>query len=126
MDFAGRAMIEMLEKLPELSQHNYTTNWGEPWIFGVPDEKELEFFAECGLEVREILSFFGRDAVQRYLTRSDGTKLGSIRGGRPSRRAFTTTLRAIWMFLTRRSKWYALAVLACNSAPESNLNSRRL
>src|SRR2546425_9329571 len=37
---------------------------------------------ECGLEVREILSFFGPEAAQRYLTRSDGTKLGAIRGGR--------------------------------------------
>jgi methyltransferase (TIGR00027 family) len=126
MDFAGRAMIEMLEKLPELSQHNYTTNWGEPWIFGVPDGKEREFFAECGLAVREIFSLFSRDAVQRYLTRSDGTKLGSIRGGRPSRRAFTTALRAIWMFSTRRSKWYALAVLSCVSTSESNRSSRRL
>jgi methyltransferase (TIGR00027 family) len=111
MDFAGSAMIEMLGKFPELSQHNYTTNWGEPWIFGVPDGREREFFAECGLEVREFLSFFGRDVVQRYLTRSDGTRLGSIRGGRPSRRAFTVTLRAIWMFLTRGSKWYALVSL---------------
>jgi methyltransferase (TIGR00027 family) len=111
MDFAGRAMIEMLDRFPELSQHNYTTDWGEPWIFGVPDEKEREFFAESGLQVREFLSFFGRDVVQRYLTRSDGTKLGSIRGGRPRRRALTISLQAIWMFLTRRSKWYALAAL---------------
>jgi methyltransferase (TIGR00027 family) len=111
MDFAGRAMIEMLDRFPELSQHNYTTNWGEPWTFGVPDEKEREFFAECGLEVREFLSFFGRDAVRRYLTRSDGTKFGSIRGGRPRRRALAISLRAIWMFLTRRSRWYALAAL---------------
>jgi O-methyltransferase involved in polyketide biosynthesis len=116
MDFAGTAMIKMLERFPELSQHNYTTDWGEPWIFGVPDDREREFFAECGLEVREFLSFFGRD-VQRYLTRSDGTKFGSVRGGRPRRRAFTITIRAIWMFLTRRSKWYALASLAISDRP---------
>jgi methyltransferase (TIGR00027 family) len=111
MDFAGRAMIEMLDRFPELSQHNYTTDWGEPWTFGIPDENEREFFAESGLDVREFLSFFGRDVVRRYLTRSDGTKFGSIRGGRPRRRALTISIQAIWMFLTRRSKWYALAAL---------------
>ena len=46
MDFAGQAMIEMLQKLPELSQHNYTTHWGEPWTFGFPDGREIEFFRE--------------------------------------------------------------------------------
>jgi methyltransferase (TIGR00027 family) len=121
MDFAGRAMIELLEKFPGLSQHNYTTNWGEPWVSGLPDEKEREFFSECGLEVREFLSFFGRDAVRRYLTRADGTKLGSVRGGGPRRGAFTIALKVIWMFLTRRSKWYAMALLSCVSTPESNL-----
>jgi methyltransferase (TIGR00027 family) len=120
MDFAGRAMIEMLERFPQLSQHKYTTNWGEPWIFGLPDEKEREFFAESGFEVREFLSFFGRDVVRRYLTRSDGRRFGSIRGGRPTRRAFTTVLKVIWMFLTRRSKWYALAALTVSE------RSRRL
>jgi len=109
MDFAERAIIDMLAKLPHLSQHNYTTHWGEPWIFGVPDMREREFFRECGLEVREILSVFGPEAVKRYLTRTDGTKLGTIRGGPPRHRALSTTLRVLWMFLTRRSRWYALA-----------------
>jgi methyltransferase (TIGR00027 family) len=111
MDFAGRAMIEMLQNLPELSQHNYTTHWGEPWIFGVPDTRELEFFHDCGLELREVLTFFGREAANRYLTRSDGTRLGNIRGGPPQLRRLSTTARVIWMLLTRRSKWYALAKL---------------
>jgi len=111
MDFAERAMIEMLEKLPELSQHDYTTKWGEPWTFGLPDGKEREFFRECGLEARETLSCFGREAARRYLTRADGTSFGSIRGGSPRRRKLITALRVIWMFLTTRSKWYALAAL---------------
>ena len=111
MDFAERAIIDMLEKLPYLSQHNYTTHWGEPWIFGVPDMREREFFLECGLTLREILRFFGPEAAKRYLTRSDGKRFGNTRGGSPRRRALTTTLRVIWMFLTRRSLWYALADL---------------
>jgi methyltransferase (TIGR00027 family) len=111
MDFAETSMIDLLQKFPHLSQHNYTTRWGEPWIFGVPDNSEREFFQECGLELREILSIGGREARARYLTRSDGTKLGAVRGGAPSRRRLATTLKVIWMFLTRRSRWYALAKL---------------
>jgi methyltransferase (TIGR00027 family) len=109
MDFAGHAMIEMLQKLPELSQHNYTTHWGEPWTFGLPDGRESEFFRECGFEVREIMPVFGFEARKRYLTRSDGTRFGSVRGGVPRRRKLSTIARALWMFATRRSKWYAVA-----------------
>ncbi len=112
MDFAEHAIIDMLQKLPQLSQHNYTTHWGEPWIFGVPDMREREFFLECGLTLREILRFFGPETAKRYLTRSDGTRFGNTRGGPPNRRALITTLRVIWMLLTRRSRWYALADLA--------------
>ena len=112
MDFAGRAMIDTLQKFPNLSQHNYTTHWGEPWVFGLPDGREREFFSECGLDLRETLTFFGREATKRYLTRADGARLGAVRGGPPRRRAVSTTIRLLWMFLTRRSKWYALAVLA--------------
>jgi methyltransferase (TIGR00027 family) len=111
MDFAEQATINMLGRFTNLSQHNYTTHWGEPWTFGVPDEKEREFFKECGLDVREILGCFGREAAQRYLTRANGTRFGSIRGGAPRRRSFTTAIRLIWMFLTTRSKWYAAAAL---------------
>jgi methyltransferase (TIGR00027 family) len=111
MDFAEQAIINMLQRFPHLPQHTYTTNWGEPWTFGVPDGKEREFFKECGLNLREVISFFGRDAARRYLTRADGTSFGSPRGGGPRRQALGTTIRMIWMFLTTRSKWLALAAL---------------
>jgi len=111
MDFSEQAMIDLLNKFPNLSQHNYTTAWGEPWTFGLPDMSEREFFQDCGLELREILSFMGREATARYLTRSDGTKFGSIRGGPPRRGQFVTVFGLMWMFLTRRSRWYALAKL---------------
>jgi hypothetical protein len=111
MDFAEQAIINMLQRFPHLSQHSYTTNWGEPWIFGVPDEREREFFKECGLNVSEVISCFGREAARRYLTRADGTTLGSVRGGGPRRGTLTTAIRLIWTFLTTRSKWYAIAAL---------------
>jgi methyltransferase (TIGR00027 family) len=111
MDFAEQAIINMLQRFPNLSQHNYTTRWGEPWIFGVPDDKEREFFEECGLEMREVLSIFGREAAKRYLTRADGKPFGSVRGGGPRRGTLVMAMRMIWMFLTTRSKWYAIAAL---------------
>jgi methyltransferase (TIGR00027 family) len=111
MDFAESASIQMLAKFPNLSQHKYTTEWGEPWIFGLPDMRERDFFRSCGLQPREILSFFSREAARRYLTRADGTLLGRTWGGPPSQRALSTTVRLLWMFLTHRSRWYALADL---------------
>ena len=109
MDFAESATLEMLAKFPNLPQHNYTTAWGEPWVFGVPDMREKEFFQDCGLELCEVLSFFGRDAAKRYLTRADGTSLGPVRGGAP--RSVWTIARLFWMFFRRRSRWYAVGQL---------------
>ncbi|HLH29973.1 MAG TPA: SAM-dependent methyltransferase [Terriglobia bacterium] len=111
MDFAEQAMINMLNAFPQLPQHEYTTKWGEPWTFGVPDRREAEFFQDCGLRVREILSFFSAEASRRYLTRADGSRLGSVRGGSPKRFSLATIIRLTWRFLTGRSRWYALAAL---------------
>jgi methyltransferase (TIGR00027 family) len=111
MDFAGQSMIDFLRRFPNLSQHDYTTRWGEPWVFGVPDTHERQFFQECGLDLQETLSFFDSKAVQRYLKRSDGTSLGNIRGGLPKSRRFATALTLIWMLFTRHSQWYAIATL---------------
>ena len=109
MDFAESSMLDLLAKFPNLPQHTYTTAWGEPWIFGLPDMREREFFQECGLELREVLSFFGRQAAKRYLTRADGTSLGPVRGGSPQ--SFLMVVRLLWTFFTRRSRWYAIGQL---------------
>ncbi len=110
MDFAGRAMVDLLQELPRLQQHRYTTAWGEPWIFGVPDGREEQFFLDSGFQPREILSYFGREASRRYLTRADGTAIGTVRG-QASMKDLPTLLRLIWRFITRSSKWYAIADL---------------
>src|SRR5262245_17305878 len=106
MDFAESAMLEMLAKFPNLPQHKWTTAWGEPWIFGIPDMREKDFFRDCGFELLEVLSFFGRDAAKRYLTRADGTSLGPVRGGSPQ--SIWMIARLFWMFFRRRSAWYAV------------------
>jgi methyltransferase (TIGR00027 family) len=109
MDFAQTSMLDLLAKFPNLPQHSWTTAWGEPWTFGIPDMQEKEFFRDCGLQLREVLSFFGRDSVKRYLTRADGTVLGPVRGSRP--KSLWMFVRLFGMFLTRRSRWYALGHL---------------
>jgi len=111
MDFAEQAMVALLNELPQLSQHNYTTHWGEPWIFGVPDMRESEFFSECGLQLREILSIMSRESSKRYLTRSDGRSFGSVRGGPPERDRFSAIAKLMWTFFTTKSRWYAVAKL---------------
>ena len=120
MDFTTQAVVEMIAKLPWHPQHKFTTEWGEPWIFGVPDGQERAFFRECGFEVREILPFFGGDAGKRYLTRADGTRLGR---GKPDRnyagRSSVLTRLAVTMqvigpiarMIMSRSKGYAMAEL---------------
>ena len=126
LDYASQATIDMLRMFPNLMQHRHTTDWGEPWTFGVPDRREREFFGECGLEVREAFSTIRGDHLKRYLTRADGTRLGRGRLGR--RRNESTQLsrarrvlsnatsignafRMAWLAISRRSKWYALAEL---------------
>jgi methyltransferase (TIGR00027 family) len=130
LDYACRATIDALDRSPNHPTHRFSTHWGEPWIFGVPDNREREFFRECGLEVRELMSMVRGRERQRYLTRSDGTRLGRGRV-RPSRvdgekpnplaRLATTaemlvaSLPLIWLGLTRRTHWYALAELVASA-----------
>ena len=127
LDYASQATIDALRKFPTLAQHRHTTDWGEPWTFGLPDNREREFFRECGLELRDSFSTIRGDRSKRYLTRTDGSRLGRGRLG-PRRNGSTqisrarrvlsnassigTGFRMLWMGLTRRSKWYALAELA--------------
>ena len=126
LDYACQSTIDVLRKFPNLRQHRHTTHWGEPWTFGVPDKQERQFFRECGLELRETFSLIRGDALKRYLTRADGTRLGRGRWGRRrnestqlsrARRALSaatsigSVFGILWLAVTRRSKWYALAEL---------------
>jgi methyltransferase (TIGR00027 family) len=124
MDFASRAMLEMMAKLPWHPMHKFTTGWGEPWIFGVPDGKEREFFRECGLELREMLTFAGKAAAKRYFIRADGRPLGRGRANRDeagnlslmSRLAITLQMPGpVVKMLRSKGKGYALAELAAMS-----------
>ena len=109
MDYAGRAFVDILEKQPNHPQHMYTTGWGEPWVFGVPDRGDEKFFAECGFQTRQVLGCFGPAVSKKYLTRKDGTRLD--RGGRGSLKMFVRMLPMILTLIMHKSRGYALAEL---------------
>jgi O-methyltransferase involved in polyketide biosynthesis len=69
LDYACRATIDALKRFPSHPTHRFSTHWGEPWLFGMPDNREREFFRECGLELRESISLVRGREQQRYLTR---------------------------------------------------------
>jgi O-methyltransferase involved in polyketide biosynthesis len=85
-DFATRAMIEGLgkidlSKVPPASRPPIERFMNmilhEPWVFGMPLDGEREFLAGVGLQLREVLIVGSEESVRRYLTRTDGTTLGS-------------------------------------------------
>ena len=52
-------------------------NLGEPWISGIPENRETEYLAKVGLDVVEVLPQGSAEATKRYRTRSDGSLVGS-------------------------------------------------
>jgi methyltransferase (TIGR00027 family) len=77
MDFTTKTSIEFMARFPQFGPGKLLAAWGEPWVFGVPDGAEKEFFEGAGLEVRELFPVFGPEAIKRYLTKPDGTILGA-------------------------------------------------
>jgi O-methyltransferase involved in polyketide biosynthesis len=77
MDYTTKVSLDFMVKYPQFGMTKYLEKWGEPWVFGVPDGKEKEFFESVGLETREIFPAFGPQAIKRYLTKPDGTILGA-------------------------------------------------
>jgi methyltransferase (TIGR00027 family) len=78
-DFAYRAIIDFIvrmnsgsEPLTEAAQVGAARlrqimAWGEPWIFGVPNDASKEFLNEFGLDHRETLGMASIEAAKRYL-----------------------------------------------------------
>jgi hypothetical protein len=50
---------------------------GEPFVFGVPDGQDREFFLETGLELGETLKIGSPESVRRYAMRQDGSYYGA-------------------------------------------------
>lgn len=77
MDYTTKASLEFMARFPQFGSSKFLAAWGEPWVFGMPDGAEKEFFASVGLEPREFFPVFGPEAIKRYLTKADGTILGA-------------------------------------------------
>jgi methyltransferase (TIGR00027 family) len=112
-DYTTRAVLDFMEKFPQFGPSRFLTKWGEPWVFGLPDGHEREFFAEVGLETLELFPVLGPESIKRYLTRPDGTILGAPPPGAPPRPPLPPEAQsAMAVFAKSGSSFYTLAELA--------------
>jgi methyltransferase (TIGR00027 family) len=83
MDYTTQMSLVFMRKFPHIGTSEILIKWGEPWVFGMPEGAEKEFFGEVGLEPREFFPVFGSESLKRYLTKPDGTILGAPPPGTP-------------------------------------------
>jgi methyltransferase (TIGR00027 family) len=85
-DFASQAMVESFKRIdlanvPPVARPSVERLLNmlkdEPWLSGLPIGNEREFLAQFGLELGELLTLGSEESNQRYLTRADGTMVGS-------------------------------------------------
>jgi len=76
LEYLNRAGLELLAKYP-MGMVKNALDWGEPFVFGVPDGQDQQFFLETGLELRETLKIGSPESVRRYATRQDGSYYGA-------------------------------------------------
>jgi len=76
LEYMNRVGIEVMMKYP-MGMIKNAIDWGEPFVFGVPDGKDHEFFLEAGLNLGETLKIGTPESVKRYATRQNGTYYGA-------------------------------------------------
>jgi methyltransferase (TIGR00027 family) len=76
LEYLNRGGLELLRKYPSGMIKN-AFDWGEPFVFGVPDGQDREFFREAGLELGETLKIGSPESVRRYAMRRDGSYYGA-------------------------------------------------
>jgi methyltransferase (TIGR00027 family) len=76
LEYLNRGGLELLRKYP-MGMIKNAFDWGEPFVFGVPDGQDREFFLEVGLELGETLKIGTPESVKRYATRQDGSYYGA-------------------------------------------------
>lgn len=76
LEYMNRAGLDVMTRHPAGMIKN-AFDWGEPFVFGVPDGQDGEFFRETGLELGEALKIGSPESVKRYATRADGTQYGA-------------------------------------------------
>ena len=76
LEYLNRGGLDVLMKYPSGMIKN-AIDWGEPFVFGVPDGQDREYFREVGLDLGEALKIGSPESVQRYAMRADGTYYGA-------------------------------------------------
>jgi methyltransferase (TIGR00027 family) len=76
LEYLNQGGLEVLTRYP-MGMIKNAIAWGEPFVFGVPDGQDREFFLEAGLELGEALKIGSPESVERYATRQDGTPYGA-------------------------------------------------
>jgi methyltransferase (TIGR00027 family) len=80
MDFAAAKMIEIFKQYPDVAAIKQFAVWGEPWVFGVPDGAERDFFSELGFDLAQMFSVYSMETIASYATRKDGSTFGMTPG----------------------------------------------
>jgi len=76
LEYLNRGGLEVLKKQSRGMIKN-AFHWGEPFVFGVPDGQDREFFLETGWELDEALKVGTPESVKRYAARADGSLYGA-------------------------------------------------
>jgi methyltransferase (TIGR00027 family) len=76
LEYLNRTGLEVMMKYPSGFIRN-AIDWGEPFVFGVPDGQDREYFQEAGLELGESLKIWAPESAKRYATRQDGSHYGA-------------------------------------------------
>lgn len=76
LEYFNRDGLELLRHHP-MGMVKNAFDWGEPFVFGVPDGRDREFFLEAGLELGETLKIGSPESVKRYAMRQDGSYYGA-------------------------------------------------
>lgn len=76
LEYINCGGLEVMNKYPSGMIKN-AIDWGEPFVFGVPDGEDRDFFRAVGLELGDALKIGSPDSIKRYATREDGTPYGA-------------------------------------------------
>jgi methyltransferase (TIGR00027 family) len=76
LEYLNRGGLDVLRKYPSGMIKN-AFDWGEPFVFGVPDGQDREYFLEAGLELGQTLKIGSPESIKRYAMRQDGTYYGA-------------------------------------------------
>ena len=76
LEYLNRGGLEVLTKYP-MGMVKNAIAWGEPFLFGVPDGQDRDFFLETGLELGETLKIGSPESIRKYAMRKDGSYYGA-------------------------------------------------